>query len=613
MCGIVGIVRFDGQIVSEDYLQPLLRELAHRGPDGSGAAAQGSIGIAMARLAIIDVAGGQQPIFNETGDIAIVCNGEIYNYQELRAALEGKGHRFRTHSDVETILHLYEDHGADCFRHLNGMFGVAIADFRQQRVVLARDPFGQKSLYVWRHGSQLVFSSEQKAIARLPHFSRRLNPEAISSFLEWRYVPSPQSIFADVEKIQPGSSWSINVRTGDIDRRRYWRADYGPPHPPPSNPADMREQLQQAVGRHLMSERPLGVFLSGGLDSSALVASMHALGHRQIHTYSVGFPGYRDDELAEAKRVATHFQTEHREVVVTPESFWENLASAVFSADEPMADLTIVPVYLLSKAAREDVVVVLSGEGSDELLAGYGGMEQMQALFERMQRLRKWTRLVDWLPLKGLRDRVSPTDYLVRNALAMTNVFPAAYRREHTTQPVYAGTGMLDQLRSYYGERKDWEGVPLYLGALLESWLPEDLLLKADRMSMAHSLELRSPFLDMDFYRYCRALPLSDKVSSANEEPNRKIALKRAFDSVLPPGVAMQRKKGFAIPMYEWLRDHYAGRMRDELEKPGTLSAEIFRPAARAAIAAGAVAGDPMQQHRAWSLMILNHWGRCWL
>ncbi len=596
--------------------------LRHRGPDGAGLHVQGPLGLAMTRLAIIDVAGGQQPIFNEDRTLAMVCNGEIYNHSVLRSQLERSGHIFRTHSDVEVILHLYEEHGANCFSHLNGMFAAAIADFRNNRMILGRDPFGQKPLYIWRGGQQIAFASELKALTRLPSFPNKLSGQALGSFLTFRYVPAPLSIFDDVQKLPPGSYAAIDP-SGRCEVRRYWQIDLAENgRSRDRNGCDqMRRQLMEAVDRHLMSERPLGVFLSGGLDSSAIVACMHLAGHRNIHTYTVGFEGFIDNEFHNAAKVAKAFQTSHREVLLSADQFWDSLDAVAYFSDEPLADLTTVPLYHLAQHASREVVVVLSGEGSDELLGGYEGMEDIRRQFDRLRAVRPLAPLARPFlryPLPdGVRRRLhtlcgSDADYLARNVYSMTMVFDESFKRRHVLGGLVNGDS-LQPLSDYYRSRQGWHGANLYLGGLTEWWLPDDLLHKADRMTMAHSVELRCPFLDLELARYCAGLGLDEKVKTSREEPSRKIVLKKAFDEVLPAGIACQRKKGFGIPVYSWLRGVYAGRARAELARADRLGSSLLNRNTREGLLERAVGGDRRSQRQVWSLIILNKWGERWL
>lgn len=621
MCGIAGYLRFDDEPAARAGLEAMTGAMHHRGPDGAGYHVQGRFGLAMTRLAIIDVAGGQQPIFNEDETLAIVCNGEIYNYTALRTELERRGHAFRTHSDVEVILHLYEDEGDRCFARLNGMFGAAIADFRRQRLVLARDHFSQKPLYIWRKQNVLAFASELKALARLPGFRRDVSPEALAGFLAFRYVPAPLTIFRETEKLPPGSYMTVDAR-GACEVRRYWQADLSSKTRNSTDPEgkQTRQYLMDAVERHLMSERPLGVFLSGGLDSSAIVACMHLSGHRDIHTYTVGFEGFEDNEFGTARSVAEKFKTSHQEVTLTADEFWESLDCTTFSADEPLADLTTIPLYHLARYAARDVVVVLSGEGSDELMAGYGGMEEHRRFFDLLRSLRFARPIAGPLARLALPDAVrrrllalagSHADYLARNPYNITNVFDEDFRRRHSLNGTNGNA--LNALSGYYRSRQAWHGVNLYLGALIEWWLPDDLLHKADRMTMAHSIELRCPFLDAEFARYCANLGLDDKVLPEGGEAGRKVALKKAFAGVLPEGIAYQRKKGFTVPVYDWLGTGFAERARAELTREDSLAASVFGRDVRDGIMRRAAAGEKRSQHQAWALIVLNKWGQRWL
>ena len=601
----------------------MLDAMFHRGPDSAGLCVRGPIGIGMRRLAIIDVSGGDQPIFNEDETIAIVCNGEIYNHRRLRRELEAKGHKFRTHSDVEVILHLYEEVGPACFTHLNGMFGVAIADFRDQTIVIARDPFGQKPLYLWQDGARLLFASELKSLAILSGFSTKLSELGLASFLQFRYIPAPLTIYEHVRKLSPGS-YCVLEPSGNLRYHRYFQIDLSPdkfdPTPDPDG-AITRQRLMEAVDRHLMTERPLGVFLSGGLDSSAVLACVQLLGHRNIHTYTVGFEGFLDNEFETARDVATHFHTEHSEVVMTADNFWESLDDVVYSTDEPLGDLTTVPLYQLSKAASRKVVVVLSGEGADELLGGYPGSELTLRMFERHQSLRAVTPLakaiaaLPWPASIGRKLETitgSAADYLARERITMGRIFNAEDCRGYVSGALRA-CDPGGPLADYYTERQSWDGIHLYFGALIEWWLPDDLLHKADRMTMAHSLELRCPFLDLEFALHCARLTLSHKLRSVAREPSRKIVLKKAFERLLPPGIALQKKKGFPTPVCAWIVDRYATRAKRELDREEALGSSLFTPDARHSLIKAALSGDVASQHRVWSIIVLNKWGDRWL
>jgi asparagine synthase (glutamine-hydrolysing) len=601
----------------------MLAALHHRGPDGSGLLSRDGIGIAMTRLAIIDVAGGQQPIYNETETIAVVCNGEIYNHAELRAELERRGHRFRTHSDVEVILHLYEEVGEACFERLNGMFGVAIADFTNNRLVLARDPFGQKPLYLWHGPYGWVFASELKALTRAQGFSKRVSPNALAAFLEFRYVPAPLSIFDGVRKLQPGSVCTIEGAE-EPRERRYFQLSFGPEsvgrlHDPDGSLT--RNALMASVERHLMSERPLGVFLSGGVDSSAIVACMHMNGHRDIRTFTVGFKDFHDNELGTGALVAQHFKTTHSEVLLDAETFWQTMDEVVYAADEPLADLTTVPLFHLSKLARRDVTVVLSGEGADELLAGYNDFHLVRRQAELRGRLRRFApvaRMLRTLPMSATLQRKletvcdSEADYLARTHVSATSVFSNDFRQRYCEESV-GGSAVLEPLEQYYRQRQSWDGVHLSMGCMVEWWLPDDLLHKADRMTMANSIESRCPFLDLEFARHCASLSLDSKVTTSKSEPNRKRALKLAFMNQLPAGLVVRKKRGFSIPAYEWLRTAYKERASQEMMRNDALGSSLVPSAVRHDLLQQALAGSVADQRRIWSLLVLNKWGDVWL
>ncbi len=614
MCGIAGTIQTDGRAATPEALDAMLLALHHRGPDGCGALINGPLAIGMRRLAIIDVVGGQQPIWNESETMAIVCNGEIYNYAGLRTELEKRGHRFRTHSDVEVILHLYEDEGPECFKRLNGMFGAAIADMRARRLVLARDPFGQKPLYVWRAAGRVAFASELKALAALPGFRRQINEEALAAFLQFRYVPAPLAIYEDVEKLRPGSYATIDHH-GNMQTERYWQIDLRANRQERKNGADFLEVFGKSVDRHLMSERPLGVFLSGGIDSGAVLASMHCMGHRNIHTYTVGFEDFPDSEFANARRMAEHFGSSHHEVTLSADQFWSSLDCVLRAADEPLADMTMVPLYHLAQEAGRELVVVLSGEGSDELLGGYPGMETLLRRLTFLNRMRSLLQcahtLGGWMLPTGQRARLaraagSHASYLAQKRYSMTEIFDEEFRRRGENGA--RAPHVLEPLENYYQEREGWHGVELYQGAQIEWWLADDLLHKADRMTMAHSLELRCPFLDTVFADYCTKLRLEEKVRDAAAEPTRKVALKRAFAEVLPEGIAYQPKKGFTLPIYRWLASKFRIPARNEIVREDGFAATLFGPEIRTEICERAAAGVVAAQHQAWSLIVLNKW-----
>lgn len=619
MCGIAGMFHFDGESPSPGSVSPLIQAMHHRGPDGTGEYIQDGIALAFTRLAIIDVAGGQQPIFNEDASIAIICNGEIYNHLEHRERLEAMGHSFRTHSDVEVILHLYEESGPDCFSQLNGMFAVAIADFRRRNLILARDPCGQKPLYYSRDARRLVFASELQAMLAVPEIPWDLSDNALQSYLALRYVPAPQSIVQGVHKLPPGS-YAVANGSGSFETTRYWHLDLGPKVRATSRAADMQLVLVEAVQRHLMSERPLGVFLSGGLDSSTIVACMHQLGHRDIHTFTIGCEGYLDNEFENARRIAEHFKTSHREILVSPEEYWNSIERVAAIQGDPLADPASILFDALCCGAAEDVVVVLSGEGSDELLAGYNGLEKLRGTFDRLHVLRRFRLLAEGLaqlPLPADMARkvrsvlMTDSEYMATKVYEFEGGFDYAFRMQHDA-PMLKACNVFTTQEQFYRERADWDGVHLNLGLLVEWWLPDELLQRADRIGMAHSIEIRCPFLDTKFIDYCAHLPLDDKVRARRREPVRKIALKKAFKDTLPAGIALQRKKGFVSAIYDWMRGVYRERVTAEMERSDSLSARFLPHDVRLEVMNRAFQGDRLSQERLWFLFFLNLWGNQW-
>ena len=588
MCGIYGVLQLDGEPASATVLGGMGQRTIHRGPDDEGAYADGPIALGMRRLSIIDLAGGHQPLTNEDGTLWLVANGEIYNYRELQRDLAAQGHRFKTGSDCETLLHLYEQYGDDCVRHVNGMFAFALWDASRRRLVVARDRLGIKPLYVWCDGRRLAFASEAKALFALPGIRAELDPAALRSYLALGYVPSPQSMFRGVRKL-PAATLLV-AENGRVDERRYWRLPENIDRSRSEETwvGDVRMRLEESVRSQMVSDVPIGAFLSGGIDSSAVVAFMSAHSDRPVKTYAIGFAGGEAEayynELPYARQVAQRFGTEHHEILVRPDVV-SLLPRLLWHMDEPIADTAFITTYLVSEFARKDVTVILSGVGGDELFGGYRRYlgNHYQARFERLPvGLRKAAHaLGEKLPS----DRHSP----LLNAMRLAKGFLSS-----------AGLPLDERYRSYVEVFSDDEAAQLLreqprphedpLAAAFReatspddlnrmfavdaaTQLPDDLLLLTDRMSMAVSLECRVPLLDHELVELAARMPEAVKIRGGR----LKHALKAALADVLPRDIIERKKRGFGTPMGAWLKGDLAPFLHDLLSEPSVEARGLFR------------------------------------
>ncbi|MCG3173012.1 MAG: Asparagine synthetase [glutamine-hydrolyzing] 1 [Myxococcota bacterium] len=622
MCGIAGIWSVDGSAAPLEIVRLMAQSMRHRGPDGAGECASGPGAIGMVRLSIIDIASGQQPFSNETGDIHLVCNGEIYNYKSLRSQMEARGHRFRSHSDVEVILHLYEEYGTGAFALLNGMFAVLILDQQQGRIVAARDHYGQKPLYWAKHGERYLFASEVRALKSAGFSAGKPDPEAISNYLFYRYVPGPGTGFKDVEKLAPGE-WITISAGGAIERERFFQPWYASTRTRiRHSPEELWSRFRDAVERHLMSERPLGVFLSGGVDSACTVAAMRELGHNHVRTYAIGFDDFPDSEGNDAARIARYFGCEHRTITVAPDQFWSNLSAAAASVEEPMADWVNVFTGILARESVKEVTVVLFGEGADEILAGY------DSIVDRYQwdMVRKFWWSVRAPHLTGGAERILRGKF--RTGLRRMNLQGVDELREYR----FTMTGELnlkaipgevlnpdylshDPLESVIGEFYRRSAIQDYVGLMLagmqEHWLPNDILLKADKMTMMHSLEGRCPFLDRDFTAWCAGLSVRDYFGFHSGRIQGKMILKRAAAKRIPLDV-FAPKKGFASPVLTWFRGPLRSQFSSTLLDENAFASSIVSNRYRKELLDSAMAGNDGAIWKAWILVNLNIWaGNC--
>ena len=621
MCGICGVIHFDDQPVAERALRAMNAQLRHRGPDGEGAFIAGGVGLAMRRLKIIDIAGSDQPLHNEDGAIQLVFNGEIYNYRELRRQLDARGHRFHTDGDGETIAHLYEEQGADAVGELRGMFALALWDGREKKLLLARDRLGQKPLYYFHEGRSFVFASEIKALLAHPAVPRisRFSPDdpaALLDYLSFGYIPAPDTAFAGIKMLLPGTTLQVDL-AGDAQLRRYW----APPRqaPPAANARaadyseELRAQLDEAVSLRLVSDVPLGAFLSGGLDSSLIAALMRRHSNAEIKTFSIGFAGDDSfDETPYAEAVARHLGTQHQSFRAEPMSL-ELLPRLVWQHDQPFADNSAIPTFLVSQMTREHVTVALTGDGGDELFAGYERFYAAQLLgrlsFVPPPIMRGLSRLLARLPEgTAYYDRARRARRFARAAglplhdayFDMVRVFSQASLREIALEP----SRYAPSLSPWINPRQS-QPVAALLEANLTSYLPDDLLIKADRCSMAASLEARAPFLDHQLAEFAAGIPFNLKLRRGQS----KHILKEAARDLLPDSIIDRKKHGFGIPLGAWLRRDMRP-VRDLLLSRRARQRGLLDMDAVERLIAEHEIGQRDNNRQLWGLLTLEEWHR---
>ena len=607
----------------------MVRTLRHRGPDDTGQVVLPGAGLGMRRLSIIDVAGGQQPFASEDGAVHLVGNGEIYNHRTLRAELAAAGHALGSGSDVEVALHAYEQWGTAFVERLHGMFALALWDARSRTLVAARDRAGEKPLYYARTGRGLLLASEIKALLVAPDVSRELDLEALDQFLTYEYVITPRTIFSAVRRL-PAAHY-LTYRNGELTVTRYWQAPTagGAAWSDDEGAAALRETLCRAVARQMMSDVPLGAFLSGGIDSSAIVALMSEAARRDrspVNTFSMGFADGSYNELPHARRVAKRFATRHREGEVVPDvaALFDRL---IVHLDEPFADVSLFPTFLVSELARAHVTVALSGDGGDELFGGYDHYEA-DRLARRVAAVlpRPATRAVSALAAllppsekkKGLVNRLKRFTAGLAEAPAeiehyrwMTYVSPAAKRRLYTPvlRDALAGADVYRPVREALRDAGTDDLLNRQLCTDLNIYLADDILVKVDRMSMAVSLETRAPFLDVEVMELAFSMPGRLKVRGRE----RKLVLKRALADVLPAAILERSKEGFSIPIKNWLKRGLAPLMADLLSPERLRRRGWVEPDAVAARIAAHTAGRENHAHLLFSLMVLERWAQAFL
>jgi asparagine synthase (glutamine-hydrolysing) len=618
MCGICGIVSPDD--MDGNVLEAMNETLVHRGPDSGGVFLDTITGLAARRLAIIDLEGGDQPIANEDGTIHVVQNGEIYNYRELRKELESRGHRFTTHSDTEVLVHLYEDRGPHFAEALRGMFAVAIWDAPKRSLVLARDRYGIKPLYYRSSDNTLSFASELKAILRQPGVSREIDPEGLEAYLAFSCIPAPLTIFREIRKLPAGNVlvWREDGGNSSVSVERFAqpRAAAESDERPESEQElaeELRARLRDSVRAHLIADVPVGVLLSGGIDSSALTAFAALESSERVRTFSIGFEERAFDERDRAREVAKQYDTDHHELVVRPNAV-ELLPRIAEVFDEPFGDSSAVPTYLVSQLARRHVKVALSGEGGDELFGGYFFYvgHRLAPTFGRFaSALRP---LVERLPAST--KKASTLDYKVKQfvrAAALSpverhymwkSIFSPDARADILTPEWRGAVDPVERLTAAYSESEGSEELARIMELDLRVFLVEDMLVKTDRASMAESLETRVPFLDPAVTELALALPARHKVHWFG----KKRLLRKALAPLLPSQILNGPKQGFSIPVGAWLRGELEPLARSILSPEALRRQGFFRPEPVGAMLDDHVAGKQDLSRQLWNLLVFSLW-----
>jgi asparagine synthase (glutamine-hydrolysing) len=620
MCGIAGIFNgASGRPAQAAVAEAMTHALRHRGPDDHGFFFDGPLALGMRRLSIIDLQGGHQPIANEDGAIQLVFNGEVYNHRTLRRELQDLGHTFRTRADTEVIVHGYEAWGEGVLDRLNGMFGFALWDSRARRLLLVRDRLGIKPLYWTRTPDGLAFASELKALVRHPDVARTLDHEALRQYLAWEYIPSPRTPFVGVHKLPPATL--LRVEGDRIREEVFWRLTPGPsPVGAHEAPEALAAHLERAVRLQLEADVPVGAFLSGGLDSSALVATMRGVASGPVHTFSIGFGEEDFDETAHARAVAASLGTEHREEILRPNCL--DLVQEVSRfLDEPFADNSILPTFLVSRMARRHVKVALSGDGGDELFAGYDHYkaERLLRLYGRMPGALRRAALglvgrgVERRPSKrgGVRRRLHRLEEALREPAFLSQARFMVRSRGAVRQgllldpgPAEPASGWAAPFLAVATDSPFGTGLAHQQYIDLKTFLADDILFKTDRASMATSLEARVPYLDHELVEFAFRLPERLKLRGLVG----KWILRRAFRNRLPAGILRRRKSGFSVPIAAWLRGEMAPMARDLLARERLHRQGLFDPAAAGALLEEHLAGRADHARLLWALLMFQMW-----
>ncbi len=620
MCGIVGIVHDNGRAADEALLSRMCDAIRHRGPDDDGHYLNGPVALGMRRLAIIDLKGGHQPIHNEDRTAWIVFNGEIYNYRELREKLEKLGHRFYTDSDTEAIIHAYDQYGAECPKHLRGMFAFAIWNESRRELLLARDRVGKKPLLYAQVNGQFIFGSEFSALLQHPNISREVDSAAINHYLSFMSVPAPLTAYRAIRKLEPAHT--LLWRGGEIKIERYWQPDFSKKIKVSEEEAEARtlSVLREAVRVRLMSEVPLGAFLSGGIDSSAVVALMSEQSPTPVKTFSIGFEEQDFSELHHARRVADHLGTDHHEFIVRPDAL-DVLPMLVEHYGEPFADSSAIPTYYVAKETRRHVTVALNGDGGDECFAGYERYAAMRLaeMYHKLPRLLRTAfadQVVNRLPSSEMhRSRIRDLKRFLHAAslpkleryMRWVSVFDAEAKAELYTarfQHEVENQQSASFLAPWFAKQHGASIVDATLLADTMTYLPNDLLVKVDIASMAASLEARSPFLDHYVIEFAASLPENLKLRGLTT----KYILKRLLKQLLPAENLHRRKMGFGVPIGHWFRGEMQGFLRETLLSEKALKRGYFKPETITRFIEDHTRGARDYAPQLWALLMLELW-----
>lgn len=622
MCGICGIATVAGDPVDEQLLHAMNNTMVHRGPDDVGYYCAGSVGLGVRRLSIIDLSTGHQPIANEDGTIHVAHNGEIYNFEQLRAQLEQKGHVFQTRTDTEVIIHAYEEYGSACVEHFNGMFAFAVWDERRQRLLLARDRLGIKPLFYHVSPHRLLFASELKAILAHPNVPRDINLLALDQFLALEYIPAPATIFEHIHKLPPGHL--LLWEQGRVRTEQYWDIPVAPITLSEEECAEkLGELLEDAVRLRMIADVPVGAFLSGGIDSSTIVSYMSRLSDVPVRTFSVGFDDASYNELPYARLVARQFETIHHEELIDPH-ISDIAANLVRHFDEPFADCSIFSTYLVSAAARGSVKVVLSGDGGDEIFAGYDTYvaQRLATYYERWLptalRERALPRLMQLIPpqpqKKGLVNKAKRfiEGGALSPALQHTRwmIFIPTVEKRQLYHPdvrhALNGAGAEASLKRFFGQNSGRDALAQQQYADIKTYLADDILAKVDRMSMAVSLEARVPLLDHRIVELALNLPPEMKLKGMET----KAILRRTMAQTLPQEILERPKEGFSVPLKHWLGNELRPLMTDLLSHDSLRAHSYFNPDCVSRWVDEHITGRANHSHRLWALMVFELWRR---